>query len=78
MRQRSKIKTVKHKRSDLPPLPPDVPPELENEYREWQRQLDDYIAQWKAEMGKFLESKGYKRKAGGKPQRPTKLKKGTP
>ena len=60
------------------PLPPDVPPELENEYREWQRQLDDYIAQWKAEMGKFLESKGYKRKAGGKPQRPTKLKKGTP
>jgi hypothetical protein len=23
---------------------------------------DDYITQWKAEMGKFLEAKGYSRK----------------
>ena len=37
------------------------PPELEKEWREWQAQLDDYINQWKAQMRKFLEAKGYKR-----------------
>jgi hypothetical protein len=57
-------------------LPPDVLPELEKEYREWQAQLDVYISQWKAAV-QLLEEKGYKphphtaAKAapeGGKPQ----------
>lgn len=35
---------------------------------EFEAQLDDYIAQYKAALGKFLDSKGYKRKTAAKPQ----------
>jgi hypothetical protein len=54
--------------SDLPPLLSWVPPELEEKYRAWQAQLDDYISQWSAEVRKFLEAKGYKWQEGGKRQ----------
>jgi hypothetical protein len=37
---------------------------------EFEAQLDDYIAQYKAALGKFLESKGHSRKTAAKPQRP--------
>jgi len=53
---------VKVQMSDLPSW---VPPELEQEYREWQAQFDDYINQWSAAVGTFLEAKGYKRLEGG-------------
>jgi hypothetical protein len=40
---------------DPKPLPPD---ELENEaWAEFEAQLDDYISQWKAAVGGFLEAK---------------------
>jgi hypothetical protein len=42
---------------------------LEEEYRAWQAQLDDYISQWSAEVRKFIEAKGYKRQEGGKRRR---------
>ena len=35
---------------------------------EFEAQLDDYIAQYKAALGKFLDSKGYKRKTAAMPQ----------
>jgi hypothetical protein len=49
---------MRQRKSDLPSW---VPPELEEEYRAWQAQQDDYIKQWSAAVGKFLEAKGYKR-----------------
>jgi hypothetical protein len=69
MRQRGKMKTVKHKMSD--PLPPDMTKSEKKAWAEWKRTFaDDYIAQYTAAIRKFLESKGHKkRQAGGKPQR---------
>ena len=54
--------------SDLKPLPSWVPPEMEPEHREWQAQLDDYIKHWSAEVGKFLEEKGYRRRRTPQPR----------
>jgi hypothetical protein len=41
---------------------------LEQEYRQWQAQLDDYIKHWSAEVGKFLEEKGYRRRRTPQPR----------
>jgi hypothetical protein len=38
-------------------------------WAEFEAQLDDYIEQYKAAIGKFLESKGYRRKTAAKPPR---------
>jgi len=50
------------------PLPPEVPPELEPEWREFERQLDEYITHWGNSVRKMLEAKGY-RKVKSQPRR---------
>jgi hypothetical protein len=37
------------------------PPELEPEYREWERWLDGYIEHWGNAVGRFLEEKGHRK-----------------
>jgi hypothetical protein len=39
------------------PIPKWVPPGMEDHYREWQRQLDDYVDQWGRAVRNFIDEK---------------------
>jgi hypothetical protein len=43
-------------------LPPGIPPELEEDFRKWERGYEAYLARWEAEMRKFLEESGLTQK----------------
>jgi len=49
-------------------LTADMDEEEKAAWTEFEAQLDDYTRQYKAALGKFLDSKGYKRKTAAKPQ----------